>query len=197
MFGRRDSAPADTVEAEPVETLAPTGKGRPTPTRADARQARRNASPANRKDSAALRRDQGRDARSKARAALLGGDERDLPPRDAGPERKLARDVVDSRFTLGQFFMIVIAAVFVFGTLATSAFKNANVQAGVNLASLLAFTLIIADCARCGRLAKKGVTERFGAGQARGISSYAFLRAMQPRRFRRPPPKVGRGGVAV
>jgi hypothetical protein len=152
--------------------------------------------PANRKQASAVQRDRSREARAKARAALLGGDERDLPPRDAGPERRLARDVVDSRFTLGQFFMLVIAAVFVFGTLATGLSDSTGIQSAVNLASLAAFTLIVADCARCGRLAKRAVAEKFGATEVRGISSYAFLRAMQPRRFRRPPPKVSRNGAS-
>jgi hypothetical protein len=173
------------------------GKGRPTPKRSDARQARRKATPVNRKEAAAMQRERNREARGKARAALLGGDERDLPPRDAGPEKRLARDIVDSRFTIGQFFMLVIAAVFLGGTLATGLSNSKAVQSAVNLASLAAFTLIVADCARCGRLAKRAVTETYGAAEVRGISSYAFLRAMQPRRFRRPLPKVNRHGTAV
>lgn len=149
--------------------------------------------PSNRKEAAALQRERSREARLKARQALISGDERHLPPRDAGPERRLARDVVDSRFTLGQIFLIVIVIVFFGGAL----IANRTVQAVANLGGLAALTVIVLDCARAGRAAKTAVSERFPASQIRGISSYAFLRAMLPRRFRRPPPKVARGGAAL
>jgi hypothetical protein len=149
--------------------------------------------PSNRKEAAALQRERNRDARAKARQALLTGDERHLPPRDAGPEKRLARDVVDARFTLGQVFVVVIGVVFVLGI----AVPNSVVQGITNLGGLVALTLIAADSARCGRAAKAAVTEKFSVDKARGISSYAFLRAMLPRRFRRPPPKVARGGALL
>ncbi len=149
--------------------------------------------PSNRKEAAALQRERNREARTRARQALLTGDERHLPPRDAGPERRLARDVVDSRFTLGQVFVVVIGVVFVLGI----AVPNTVVQGVTNIAGLIALTVIVIDSARCGRAAKVAVTEKFSLAQARGISSYAFLRAMLPRRFRRPPPKVARGGAAL
>jgi hypothetical protein len=179
------------------EAPAPEGKGRPTPKRADARKARRNAMPSNRKEAAALQRERNREARMKARQALISGDERHLPARDAGPERRLARDIVDSRFTIGQVFIFLIFAVLIGGTAITGATKSNLVQSLVNLGSLAVFTAVIVDCARCGRMAKKAVGEKFGIKEARGISSYAFIRAMQPRRFRRPPPKVARGGAAL
>ena len=55
---------------------------------------------------------------------------------------------------------------------------------------------MVIDSARNGRRAKLAVTERYGAAEARGISSYAFMRSFLPRRFRRPPPKVNRGDPA-
>ena len=118
----------------------------------------------------------------------MTGDERHLPARDAGPERRLARDVIDSRFTLGQIFF---AAIFV--AFALSLVQNAAVRTISNLAALLALTGMVVDSARNGRKAKNAVVERFGIAEARGISSYAFMRSFLPRRFRRPPPKVNRG----
>ena len=126
-------------------------------------------------------------------AALRGGDERHLPPRDAGPERRLARDVVDSRFTLGQIFMAVIAIVFILGT-----FIASDVVRGIaNLGGLVSLIAIGLDSARLGRRARSAVIEKHGAGAARGIALYAFARAMLPRRFRKPPPKVARGGAPI
>jgi hypothetical protein len=191
----RRSATTESAEpsaSAPVEQPV-AGKGRATPKRSEARKARRSAVPSNRKEAAAVQRQRNREARLRARQALMSGDERHLPPRDAGPERRLARDVVDSRFTLGQVFVVIIGVVFVLGI----AVPNTAVQGATNLAGLLALTAIVIDSARCGRAAKVAVGEKFGAAGARGISSYAFLRAMLPRRFRRPPPKVMRGGALV
>jgi hypothetical protein len=193
ILGRRGSSPDEQVVEAPVEEPVAVGKGRPTPKRSEARQARRKNLPSNRKEAAAMQRERTRADRMRARQALISGDERYLPPRDAGPERRLARDVVDSRFTLGQVFVVVIAVVFFLGTFVA----NDVVRGAANLAGLLALTIIVIDSARCGRLAKNAVAEKYGAASARGISSYGFLRAMLPRRFRRPPPKVARGGGAT
>ncbi|HEX3705578.1 MAG TPA: DUF3043 domain-containing protein [Mycobacteriales bacterium] len=170
-------------------------KGRPTPKRSEARKARRSPSPGgNRKEASAAQRERNRTERKRAYEALRSGDERHLPPRDAGPERRLARDVVDSRFTFGQVFMVLIVAALA----ASVVLSKSNIAEDVATAtSLVAFTVIIVDSARVGRTAKLAVTASFGASPVRGISSYAFLRAMQPRRFRRPPPKVARGGGAI
>jgi hypothetical protein len=170
------------VPAEPV------GKGRPTPKRADARKSRRNPTPTNRKEAAALQREKSREARQLARKALITGDEKHLPPRDAGPERRLARDIVDVHFTLGQVFFVVIFIAF-----AVSLIQNVLIRNIANVAALLALTSMVIDSARHGRRAKTAVAAKFGASEVRGISSYAFMRAFLPRRFRRPPPKVQRG----
>ena len=69
--------------------------------------------PTNKKEAAAQRRAQARESRQLQRQALLSGDERHLPARDAGPAKRLARDVVDSRFTLGQVFFGMILVVLV------------------------------------------------------------------------------------
>lgn len=191
ILGRRTTSDAsDDVEAEPAVELpaAQAGKGRPTPKRADARKTRRTATPTNRKEAAAMQREKSREARALARQALITGDEKHLPPRDAGPERRLARDIVDSRFSLGQVFFAVIFLAF-----AISLVQNVVVRNVANVAALLALTAMVIDSARHGRRAKQAVGEKFGVGEMHGISSYAFMRAFLPRRFRRPPPKVKRG----
>lgn len=191
-LGRRDATTTEVAAGEPVPVEAePEGKGRPTPKRAEARKARRGATPRNRKEAGAAQRERARLERQRARQALITGDERFLPPRDAGPERRLARDVVDSRFTYGQIFVVVVVVVFFLGGFVP---YNA-VRAVANLAGLASLVIITFDSARHARAAQRLVTERYGAARARGITSYAFLRAMLPRRFRRPPPKVGRGAA--
>lgn len=175
------------AEEDPV-----VGKGRPTPKRSDARSARRGATPRNAKEASELRRQRQRSERQVTRQALLSGDEKNLPARDAGPERRLARDVVDSRFTYGQVFFGLI-----FVTFAIALAPGTIAKEFGNFGALISLTVMVIDGARNGRKAKTAVAEKYGANNAVGISSYAFMRALLPRRFRRPPPKVGRGGVAL
>jgi hypothetical protein len=188
MLGRRASVANPPSDEPAVEPAQPVGKGRPTPKRADSRKARRNAAPKNRKEAAALQRERSREQRKLTRRALVSGDERHLPARDAGPERRLARDVVDSRFTYGQVFFGLIFVVF-----ALSIVQDTAIRTFANLAALGSLTLMVLDGARNGRRAKLAVIAKYGADEARGISSYAFMRALLPRRFRRPPPRVKRG----
>jgi hypothetical protein len=188
MLGRRSSGPAaEVVEPEPEETVD-SGKGRPTPKRSDARKARRNATPRTRKEAAAIRRERLRTERAKARQALATGDERNLPPRDAGVEKRLARDVVDSRFTAGQALFGLL-----FVSLVLSLVKASVVNLIATLLVILIFIGLIVDGYRNGRRAKQAVAERFGADRTVGIAGYAMSRALLPRRFRKPPPKVNRG----
>ncbi|HET7529810.1 MAG TPA: DUF3043 domain-containing protein [Mycobacteriales bacterium] len=165
----------------------PAGKGRPTPKRSDARKKRRAATPTNRKEAAALRRQKVREQRSAQRQALLTGDERHLPARDAGPAKRMARDIVDGRFTIGQiFFGMVLAVLFL------SVVPNRFVQGVLNVVMLLLFAAVLVDAVRIGRHAKRSVEEKYGAKEATGITAYATMRALQPRRLRRPPPRVSR-----
>jgi hypothetical protein len=188
MLGRRT---AQQPVAEP-EDEPQVGKGRPTPKRSEARKARRNARPRDPKEAAAQRRERNRNERMLARQALQTGDERHLPARDAGPERRLARDVVDSRFTYGQVFFALI-----FITFAIALVNNTLTREIGNFGALISLAVMVIDGARNGRKAKLAVTEKYGASAAQGISSYAFMRALLPRRFRKPPPKVTRGGTPL
>jgi len=163
-------------------TDAPVGKGRPTPKRRDARKRRRMATPTNRKEAAALRRERLREQRGLQRQALQTGDERHLPARDAGPAKKLTRDYVDGRFTMGQVFFGMI--IFVFGL----AFVPSRTVRGIaNALMLFAFVIVVIDSVRVGRGAKRAVQEKYGDKETMGILPYAMLRSMQPRRLRRPP----------
>jgi Protein of unknown function (DUF3043) len=180
------------TEAEPGEHSGEhsAGKGRPTPKRRDA-QKRRGAVPTNKKDAAAARRTRLREERMVQRKALLSGDERHLPARDAGPAKRLARDVVDSRFTLGQIFFGLILVVLAASLVIPRNYKTT--LAAVNALSFLTVILVFLDSVRIGRRAKQMVTTAYDEKSAYGVTAYAAIRAMQPRRLRRPPPKIKRG----
>lgn len=171
---------AAVSDVQPVDPGAPVGKGRSTPKRRDARKRRRTAVPTNRKEAAALRRQRLREQRSLQRQALQTGDERHLPARDAGPAKKLARDYVDGRFTVGQIFFGMIIVVFALAFVPAAA-------AVANAVVIVAFIGVVIDSVRVGRGARRAVEEKYGAKESTGILAYAMLRSMQPRRMRRPP----------
>ena len=99
------------------------GKGRPTPKRRDAQGNRRvpaGPPPATRAEARArkkaLKSSMSKDERKAARqevrakrreqqAAMMNGDERYMRATDRGPERRLIRDIVDSRRSAGGLFM--------------------------------------------------------------------------------------------
>ena len=176
------------------EEERPAGKGRPTPKRKDARKQRRQAVPVNSKEAAKLRREKAREQRTVQRQALLSGDERHLPARDAGAAKRLARDIVDTRFTLGQvFFGMIIVVLAVSLTLTGKSQGAKTAAAAVNLVSIVVLVVVFVDSLLVGRKAKREVVAKFGVKESIGITGYAMIRAMQPRRMRRPPPKKKRG----
>jgi hypothetical protein len=195
--------------SEPADGSGPSqGKGRPTPKRRDAQKRRRQPMPGNQKEAAKLRRERVRETRALQRKALRSGDEKFLPGRDAGPGKRLARDIVDSRFTVGQVFFGLILVTF-FAAVATGssspkhnaaskaaskAVKQANtLGALVTAVSIVVLIAVFTDSIRVGRRARRAVEEKYGVKQSLGITGYAAMRAMQPRRMRRPPPSIKRG----
>ena len=83
------------------------GKGRPTPKRSESERRRRQpvSAPADRK--AASRQTRGRDREERGRkyAAMRRGEEWALAAKDRGPVRALARDYVDSRRRISEYYM--------------------------------------------------------------------------------------------
>lgn len=181
-----EPAAPETDAADPRQQ----GKGRPTPKRRDAQKNRRTAVPRDRKQAEQLRRERMREQRKLTRQALLTGDERHLPARDQGPARRLARDMVDSRFTLGQFALVGIVVLFVLQTVAA---KYTVVALITQFALLLAAIAVGAQAWVIGTSVQKRVTQQYGADEARGIRTYAMMRVLSARRMRRPPPRVKRG----
>ncbi|MEI7550045.1 MAG: DUF3043 domain-containing protein [Actinomycetes bacterium] len=166
----------------------PTGKGRPTPKRSEVEAKRKKSSiaPANSKEARKAARDQTKIERMAQRAAYLRGDERAMPPRDKGPVRKLARDMVDSRRSVGEYFLPVVLIV-----LALSSFRAMQVYASLFLYAVLLG--VIVDGALLARRIKKVASERFPAEPLKGITLYAWLRSTQLRRLRTPPAMIARG----
>ncbi len=192
-LGKKDAQPSAQPEPEP-ETPA-VGKGRPTPTRKEAEEARKRAlkGPADPKARRKLEREQVRQERNAAREALMSGDERALPARDAGPVRKLVRDFVDSRWTLGEFFIPLAVVVLIVGLI-----RNPQLQMIVSYVWFIMLLLLVVDMTiLLLRLRKQLVAQFPDPAQRKGTMFYAGMRAMQIRRLRLPPPKVKAGGKPV
>lgn len=201
-FRRKPSEPepdvAQTTEEEAataVTTVRPRGYtaskrelGKVTPKRKSGRKVQ--PPPANRREAMKRLREQQRQARAEARAGMLAGKEEYLPPRDKGPERRLVRDIVDSRRNLAGFFLPV--TIIVFAGSFTAIPSVVQFSAALFYAYIL---VVIVDSAMLTRRVKKIMLKRFpkAAKPPRSHYFYAVMRALQIRRLRLPPPQVKLG----
>ncbi|MPY62822.1 DUF3043 domain-containing protein [Streptomyces spongiae] len=165
-------------------------KGRPTPKRSEAQAQRRSVAntPTTRKEAAKRSRDERRAALEKQRQALAGGDERYLPVRDKGPVRKYARDFVDSRFSIAEFFLPLAVIILVLSMVRVASLQNIAL-----LLWLFVIVLIVVDSFWIAFRLKKQLSERFPNENRRGAVAYALMRTLQMRRLRLPKPQVKRG----
>ncbi len=165
-------------------------KGRPTPKRSEAQSQRRSVANTSmtRKDAAKRQREERRAALERQRQALAGGDERYLPARDKGPVRRFARDFVDSRFNIAEFFLPMAVVILVLSMVQVPALQNIAL-----LLWLVVIVLIVLDSFVTAFRLKKRLAERFPDDNRRGAVAYALMRSLQMRRLRLPKPQVKRG----
>ena len=168
----------------------PAGKGRPTPTRKEREAANRKPlvgakTPEARKAEKARLQEE----RARVRQGMMAGDERYLTARDRGPQRRMARDLVDARpFTVGE---LLIPALFV--VILTNSIDSVAVQVGGILVLWTLLLGIIIDSLLIVRKVKRGLLEKFPTVE-RGVPWYAASRGFQMRVMRLPKPQVKRGG---
>lgn len=184
------------------------GKGRPTPTRREAEGKRRGpVSPApltrkeararakanrgtkeERKANAAVRRSDAADRR----ARMLAGEEQFLLPRDKGPVRGLARDMVDSRRHLVGMFMPFALV------LIMTMFLTPQIQQYVTVAMLVMMAFMGLEGYFLGRKVNREARERYpdrSGETGLKLGWYSFIRASQLRRMRAPKPRVDVGAT--
>lgn len=219
LLGRKKDNPqpedADTSAAAPAATAGDTGltapKGRPTPKRSEASRKRGPVAPApltaaearkRRKELAAskpkLTREERKAEKVARRAAMterrermMAGDDAYLLPRDKGPVRRYARDIVDSRRNLLGLFMPVALAL----VLITLAVPAVEVQRWVSYGMPVLLVVMAIDGVLVGRRVNRMVDEKFPSNTESGfkLGFYAASRASQLRRMRAPRPMVNRG----
>jgi hypothetical protein len=196
LFRRKTSVaeePAPDVEEAPAPEARPRGQtpskrelGVQTPKRPGA--ARRiGGAPAG----PPLSKQEAREKRRRLRAEASAEFRREGGPRDRGPEKALARDVVDSRRTVGTFFFG--------GALLVLLGSNRAMPPVIQVASNVLWAAlaigVLVDSVLISRKIKRLVRERFPKSTERmgSLYFYAIMRSLTFRRMRVPNPRVAIG----
>ncbi|WP_433377198.1 DUF3043 domain-containing protein [Actinoplanes sp. CA-142083] len=197
---RRKSADVATPETEEEVTDAaarPKGYtpskrelGQATPKRQSTARKVNAEAPANRREAMKQMRERQRQERSEATEGMRAGDERYLLARDRGAERKLVRDIIDSRRTVGTWFFGGALIVLIGSTV-----RVGVIQLASNLLWALLAIAVIVDSVLIARKIKRLVKERFPkTGQRIGsLQLYGVMRGLTFRRMRVPKPQVELG----
>ena len=213
LLGRKKDKPdSDRVADEAVSgaaqnTGATAPKGRPTPKRDQGKRGPVAPAPMTSSEARRRRKELGgpklsREERkaerlsrradmSERREKMMSGEDAYLLPRDKGPVRRFARDVVDSRRNLlGLFMPSALGLIFVM-----LAVPSLTVQRLLSPAMLVLVLIMVIDGFILGRKVNKLVDQKFPDNTESGwkLGFYAASRASQLRRMRAPRPQVNRG----
>jgi hypothetical protein len=184
------ATPDDNVDDELNTDSISAGKGRPTPTRRE-REAANLRPLVNNDRRAAAKESRAKLAqnREKARIGMAAGEEKYLPMRDRGAQRRWVRDYVDARFSVGEVLIPVMFIVIVL------TFVNNDLTQLLGIVGLwLFFIIAVIDGVILGLIVRRKLSQKFGAEHIqRGTRWYAAMRAMQLRVMRLPKPQVKRG----
>ncbi len=183
------TTPSTASPAEPTSEETSVGKGRPTPTRREKEEARKRPLVTNdRAEARRKARAHAQEQREKARIGLANGDERYLPMRDRGPQKKYVRDYVDARFSFGELLIPLMFLVIIL-----TFFPQVEVQMIAIIALWAFFILAAADAILLGFLVTRKLKAKFGEDRVEKVRWYAAMRALQLRLMRLPKPQVKRG----
>ena len=179
----------NTTDSETPEkpSAGAQGKGHATPTRKEREAAnKRPLVPNDRQEAKRQHRARMTQERERARLGMAVGDDRYLPARDKGPQRKFVRDYVDARYSVGELTIPFMILVILTSFIPTSGIMEIGVVAMWGY-----LVLVIADCYIMSYLLRRRIKEKFGSVE-RGTSWYAAMRAIQLRPMRMPKPQVRR-----
>lgn len=178
-----------TAEAIASAEAIAAGKGRATPTRKEREAARkRPLVPNDRKQAAKEHREKMNAARERARIGMANGEEKYLPQRDRGPQKKWVRDYVDARINIGEFLIPVMFVVIILTFLPSIEAQT------ISILALWAFFLVaVLDSTLLGFIVRRKLTKKFGADKVEKVRWYAAMRSLQLRVLRLPKPQVKRG----
>lgn len=195
---------AGPAPAQPAPAGTTPPKGRPTPKRdakrrgpvapapmtaAEARKRRKEMRATLSKEERKEQKRKERAAMTQRRERMMSGEEAYLLPRDQGPVRRYARDVVDSRRNfLGLFMPSAIFMIFAMMMLP-------QIQYYVSPMMLLWMVVMTADALLISRRVNRAVEAKFpdNTESRFKLGLYAAGRASQIRRMRIPRPQVSPG----
>jgi Protein of unknown function (DUF3043) len=177
-------------DARPARSSLTPPKGVPTPKRSEAQANRRQPyqAPADRKAAMQRSKQLDRSERVRKSEALQRGEQWALPAKDRGPVRALARDVVDARRGIGEWYMLMVVLLVV---LLVVPGQSTKIIADVVVVFLL--LVVIGEAWLVGNKVKRLAAERFPNESTKGVVWYAAQRGIQMRRMRLPKPRVARG----
>jgi Protein of unknown function (DUF3043) len=180
----------DADYAQPARSSLTPKKAGPTPKRSEAEANRRAPyrAPADRKSAAREGKQRDRSERARRAEALQRGEEWAIPSKDRGPIRGLARDVVDSRHGLSEYYLIAALPILVLLFLHVGGFQYI-----ADAIVILILIVVIGEGYYVGRKVERLAQERFPGKSTRGIKLYSAMRTTQMRRLRMPKPRVNRG----
>jgi hypothetical protein len=188
-------SPDGPAEAKQPRSQAEAAKGRPTPKRSVAERNRRQpitgsgsrsrapAAPRTPEEKVRARGD-----RARKYEAMKQGEAWALNPRDRGPAKALARDYIDSKRRVSEYYMYILVVL-----LAAVFLRNKTEQQYISPLVLVLVVVILLDAQIIRRSLRKLVAERLPGESTRGLTVYAVMRALQIRRFRMPAPRVRPG----
>ncbi|MGH8876721.1 MAG: DUF3043 domain-containing protein [Stackebrandtia sp.] len=210
---KRKSSDDEAVETEPVPAVedlrdrsAVRDKSEPTPKRKappkkrppknppktykEAREQAKAGKPATKEDKRTLAAD-----RRAERQRIAEGQDRGDPlydkyhmPRDKGPERLLVRDIVDSRFSIGQYFFLIAIVIMLLSNPQLEMIYTISVFAWIAILLLFVVDSFLL-CRKVNRLIRK----RFPKTTQRkaGLCWYAISRSIMFKKMRMPKPRTG------
>lgn len=183
-------AKTPAVPAPDTEPDAPSGPGknRPTPTRAEREAARKRPLVADTKEARARAKADLASQREKARLGMANGEERYLPARDKGPQRRFARDFVDAGWHIGELMMPLMIVVILLSLVPNPAVVY------YGFVGLWAFILfVVGDMVITSIRVKRAAKATWGDRMEKGLGWYSAMRSIQMRFMRLPKPQVKRG----
>lgn len=178
------------AENDASEATPPVGKGRPTPTRAEREAARRRPLVPDTKEARQAAKAELRARQERARVGMANGEEKYLPLRDKGPQKRFARDWTDAGWHLGEFLMPMMVLVIV------ATFIPSPATQYWSFIVLWVFILFaVGDMIILSRRVKTKAAEKFGGKDKleKGLGWYAAMRSVQMRFMRLPKAQVKRG----
>ncbi len=188
-------SPDGPAEAKQPRSPAEAAKGRPTPKRSEAERNRRQPITGSGSRSRAPAAPRTPEEKSRARGdrarkyeAMKQGESWALNPRDRGPARALARDYIDSKRRISEYYMYILVLL-----LAAVFLRNKTEQQYISPLVLVLVVVILVDAQVIRRSLRRLIAERLPGESTRGLTLYAVMRALQIRRFRIPAPRVRPG----